>query len=702
MKKFTLLATLALCAGSMYAQDVVNGLKLSDEKAGTYYYYRIRNMRAMRLDYTNGTLRNMEGDSVNTDRGGYYQSAFQADGITPTPKIADRPYMGLSNLGGNWWLSFANDEGFDFEPFQSVDANGIKNGIKEIKNPDTEFWYFVSGGRAYPGTVMIKNAVIKGSVATTAKTARDAVGYNRSNMDFNTNTTNRYYVLPVKPAFEATQDTVDWCEAILQHLSPEDFEAAFAFSLKDTIANDADHRNQCLDMNNYVNIKIYAPQFDENGDTVRNDNGNIVYNRYGFAGVDRTWSPVTTTSNKNHWENNGSIFFVNEADAKEAEAAKTRYAEVIAQGFKDGAMENAKLLFSNNITAIEGWLKVPAIWAPEVQGQLRAIQQFCQNWNGEGADLSVVNDPESRDAYIAAVQKIADQKLAEAASLAGEGCQIRLQNQLALRDLNKFVNEGETVDPDLQLGNAFLCAGGSIYYRQGSEPVYCDNDPTFEDYYGMGVVPVLEENYVKEDAVWELKHVAGTAYFLLYNEANDCYIRKHHDMYTFLGGDEYLGDANSISEYGWATTDNIDDACPFTFQACPNEEGQYQPNEDELELIGAAGLELDVENKVRLHAEYKYYTFNPGTQKYDEQSFSGNIHRGSAGSDYNFVDWGPTSNNWYADTNAFRVYPEKQGGINEVAASKVKANGIYDLQGRRVNKAGKGIYIVDGVKIFNR
>ncbi len=702
MKKFTLLAMLAVCAGTMYAQGTVNGLKLSDEKKGTYYYYRVRNMRAMRLDYTNGTLKNMKGDSVNTDRGGYYQSAFQADGVTPTPKISEHPYMGLSNLGGNWWLSFANDEGFDFEPFQSVNANGIKTGIKEIKSADTEYWYFVSGGRAYPGSVLIKNAVIDGSVATTHKTVKDAVGYSRSNMDFNSVTTNRYYVLPVKPAFEATQDTVHWCEAILEHLTLEDFDAAFAFSLKDTISNQNGFKDQCLDMNNYINVKIYAPQFDENGDTVRNDNGNVVYNRYGFAGVDRTWSPVTVTSNKNHWENNGSIFFVNEADAAEAEAAKERYQKVIEDGFKDGAMENAKLLFRNNISTIEGWLKVPAIWNEDVHGQLRAIQQFCQNWNGEGADLSAVKDPDSRDAYIATVEKIVNQKLAEAASLVGEGCKVKFQNQLAIRDLNKYVNELETVDPERQLGNAYLCAGGSIYYRQGSSPVYCDEDPTFEEYYGMGVVPQLEENYIEEDAIWELIPVKGTANLYLHNSLNDCYIRKCHDMYTFLGGDEYLGDAKNISEYGWATTDNIEDACPFTFQACPNEEGQTMPNEDQLELIGGAGLDLDVTNKIRLHAEYDYYTFNPGTQKYDVQHVEANMHRGSAGSDYNFVNWGPTNNNWFADSNAFLVESVELGGISEVAASKVKANGIYDLQGRRVNKAGKGIFIVDGVKIYNR
>ncbi|MDE6817735.1 MAG: hypothetical protein K2J09_01020, partial [Muribaculaceae bacterium] len=336
MKKSTLLAVAAMCAGSAFAQTEINGLKISEGKdTAQFHFYRIRNMRAMRLDYNNGTLRNMAGDSVNTDRGGggFFLSETLEDGETPTPKISDRPYMGLSNLGDNWWLSFSNEE--------------------DVKHPDTEYWFFTSGGAAYPGSVLIQNAVIKGYVSDRAKKQVDVAGYSRSNMDFNLRRTNRYYVLPVKPAFEATQDTVDWCEAILEHLTPEDFDKAFAFSLKDTISNEEGYRDQCLDMNNYINFTRMSAKLDENGDTVRDDNGNVEYYRYGFAGVDRTWSPVTTTSNKNHWENNGTLFFVEEVPASDALEAKKRYQNHIIQVLRDGAIKMAKESFADVAKTIQ-------------------------------------------------------------------------------------------------------------------------------------------------------------------------------------------------------------------------------------------------------------------------------------------------------------------------------------------------------------
>lgn len=226
MKKFTLLAVVAMMAGSAFAQEELNGIKLSEGKDfANYHYYRIRNMRAMRLDYTNGVLKNIDGDSVNTDGGGFYMSETLPDGVTPTPKIADRPYMGLSTLAGNWWLSFANDD--------------------EIKDPNTEFWYFTTD-KKFPGQLKIQNAVIKGSVSTVAKQAKDFAGYYRSNMDFNSRN-NYYYVLPVDEAFavmDTKDETVSWTDSILRHLTPEDFAMAFAFSLKDTISDESDYRNQ--------------------------------------------------------------------------------------------------------------------------------------------------------------------------------------------------------------------------------------------------------------------------------------------------------------------------------------------------------------------------------------------------------------------------------------------------------------------------
>lgn len=683
MKKFTLLAVAALFAGTAFAQTEINGLKLSEGKdTAQFHFYRIRNMRAMRLDYTNGTLRNMAGDSVNTDRGGggFFLSETLEDGVTPTPKISDHPYMGLSTLGGNWWLSFSNEN--------------------DVKDPDTEYWYFTSGGAAYPGTVLIQNAVIKGYVSDRAKKQTDVAGYSRSNMDFNTRRTNRYYVLPVKPAFEATQDTVDWCEAILEHLTQEDFDMAFAFSLKDTISNEDGYRDQCLDMNNYINFTRMSAKIDENGDTVRNDNGNVEYYRYGFAGVDRTWSPVTTTSNKNHWENNGTLFFVEEAPTAEALAAKRNYEQTILKILREGAVLMAKKHFQEVATTIKSWTNVPAIWYPETHSSLAAIQTACENWNGEGVDVNTVVDVETRDAYVEKAAQFAKTKLAEAAAYVGTECKVRFQNQLALRDLNKYVNESETVDPELNLGNAYLAAGGSITYKDGSTVVYLDDDDTFEDWFGTGVVPVLDDKAPETE--WELIPVPGTATFLLYNEETDSYIRKYDDMFTYIGGEENIGTSEGLSEFSWCTTENVEDACPFTFIACDNEDAQAQPTEEQIELMIAAELDTDIENKVRLQAQYSKTTVSaagvPTTTDYVY-----NIHRGSAGSDYRFINWGNTYNNWFADTNAFKVYPVQQGGISEIAADNaVKANGIYDLQGRRVNKADKGFYIINGVKTLVR
>ena len=97
----------------------------------------------------------------------------------------------------------------------------------------------------------------------------------------------------------------------------------------------------------------------------------------------------------------------------------------------------------------------------EVHASLAALQASCENWNGEGVDVNTIVDVETRDAYVEKAAQFAQTKLAEAATYVGTGCKVLFKNQLALRDLNKYVNEQETVDPELNLGNAYLTAGGS-------------------------------------------------------------------------------------------------------------------------------------------------------------------------------------------------------------------------------------------------
>lgn len=676
MKKITLFAAVAMMAGTSFAQngpEELNGLKISyGSDTAQFHFYRMRNMRAMRMDYTNGTIRNHEGDSINKDGGGFFMSPTLVDGVTPTPQISDRPYMGLSQLDGNWWLSFSNQE--------------------EIKHPDTEYWWFEWGGKSADKTVKIHNAVIDGAVSDTAHKAKDLAGYNRSNMDFNLKTRgNRYYVLPVRPAFDKMYEEtgVNWTDSILKRgLTEAELNMAFALCLEDTITADA---GDCLDMNNYINIKQYPAILDENKDTVRDENGYVEHYRYGFAGVDRTWTPITTTSNNNHWENNGTLFFVEEASAEEAMAAIDRYKKVIAEGYRQGADEGGKSQFQSAVQTIKGWLNVPAAWAD--QTRLREILASCESWAGEGLDLESVKDADTREKYIEAAKNLADKKLAEAASLVGNGCKVRFKNMLALRDLDTY--NQQTANPDLQLGCAYLCVGGNITYRDGGtvEEIY-DDDALI----GMGIRPLLEPD--DEDSTWELQWIPGKPQFRLYNEASGTYIRKYHDMFEYCGGEEYI--PSSASEFSWATTHDVEDAAPFQLIGCANPDEQTPLTPEQEEALGYAEMNTDVENKVRLTSNYtETAVSDAGVPTTTEYTF--NIHRGSVGSDYKFINWGYTVDNWFADSNAFEVEQVEVGSIDEIGAdSKVKAHGIYDLQGRRVAKAGKGIYIIDGKKTFVR
>jgi hypothetical protein len=46
------------------------------------------------------------------------------------------------------------------------------------------------------------------------------------------------------------------------------------------------------------------------------------------------------------------------------------------------------------------------------------------------------------------------------------------------------------------------------------------------------------------------------------------------------------------------------------------------------------------------------------------------------------------------------TYTNGETGIEEVKGEDRKVKGIYDLQGRKVENPSKGIYIIDGKKMF--
>ncbi len=653
----------ALLAGSLFAQTEINGIKISEGKDfDNYHFYRIRNMRAMRFDYTNGVLKNMAGDSIDRNNDGFYMAETLPDG-TPTPKIADHPYMGLSQLGGNWWASFAND-------------------AEEIQSPLTEYWYFTADSNV-PGKVMIKNAVIHGTLSATPKNTQDLAGYHRSSIDFNTKN-NYYYVLPVKPALEAAaHNDENPIESILQYLSEDDLNMAFAFSQKDMISAEPGYANQCLSMNDYVTVKKREEMPNEEAD------GKPIYSYYGFAGLDLTGSPVVADS-KGNYGSNGSIFILEPVDATEVVIAKQEYDNLV--GWDHRCYDQLLYPITDAINYINGWHNLPALFNESAIAKLTEIRTWLNNLFDESSEaLKAASDADTRREIAQSIEENVKNKINEAAALVGNGCTVRFQNQLSLKDIDSFVNGNQEANEKLQLGNAYIAAGGSPTFKYGGNVYSMDNDDDFADFAHSGIEPRLEAD---ENCEWELIPVANTATFLLYNKANNCYIRKYHDLYDYAGGKESFSlDESQVSEISWMTTTDQKDAAPFTFIGCPDEDMQTEPSELILGLIENAGLDCGIENKVRLQARYSETN---GPETFD---YTYHIHRGSKSSEYRFINWGFSFNNWFADNNAFLIESVEMGSISELAADKpAQATGIYDLQGRRVNRPGHGLYIINGHK----
>lgn len=679
MKRILLFTAGAILAGSLFAQNELNGIKISEgNDPAQYHYYRIRNMRAMRFDYTNGVLKNLAGDSIARYDNGVYMSETLPDG-TPTPKIADHPYMGLSNLAANWWPSFANGE--------------------EIQSPLTEYWYFAADKKGSPGSVKIKNAVISGSISMTDKYCTDLTGRHRAQIDYNSKN-NFYYVLPVKPALEAAStETENLTDSILQYLTEEDLNMAFAFSQKDMISAEPGYANQCLSMNDYVSIRNRQPMLDEKGDTIVDAAGNPEFYKYGFAGVDLTGSPVTPDS-KNHWGNNGSIFILEPVDATEVLIAKQKFDDSIRDQLNHHYHDLFLAPITYAVTTIGAWRNLPALFNESAMAKLTEKQEWLEKWQTEVERIiPSVSDYESRDALQNIINETVISKLNEAASLVGTGCIVRFQNQLSLQDLNDFVNGDKTASQELQFGNAYIAAGGTPTYKYDNAVRYMDKDDNLKRFANCGIEPRLEAD---ANCEWELIPVKNTATFLLYNKANNCYIRKYHDIFEYAGGENAFGAKREyLSEFSWMTTPDKKDAAPFSIIGCPDEEGQSMPYDIELKLMEDAGLDLSIENKVRLEAAYDEPAANSGTGNDETVSYSYPLHRSSHDSEYKFIAWRNTFNNWFADSNAFRIESVEMGNISEIATDQsARSTGIYDLQGRRVANPGRGLYIVNGRKTF--
>ena len=65
------------------------------------------------------------------------------------------------------------------------------------------------------------------------------------------------------------------------------------------------------------------------------------------------------------------------------------------------------------------------------------------------------------------------------------------------------------------------------------------------------------------------------------------------------------------------------------------------------------------------------------------------------------LDWASNGKYKFTDNNPF--YPIKSTnptGIEEITDNRAESTDIYDLQGRKVKNPSKGIYIINGKKVF--
>ena len=689
MKKFTLLLGLAMAAGlgSATAQDVIQGIKITPEDAApeARYYYSISNMRIQRLNYTDGRVAGYdretgevlweEGEEYMTDNMQVPLPLFLPDGYPEdwedgsllvdydpadyklTPQPYTMPNMGLALVDGNFWLSFSAQ--------------------KEVMNPNTTYWYFTKGSRS--GSVYIHNAVIDGTVKRSSGSVlgRSATGFDTKE--------NNYYVLNVKDQLiELFGDPLDG-EGMA--LTEDQMDAAFALSTASSVDEDD---NTCLDANNYITYNYITNRLNADGSEFMEEvedpeTGDLIEQpvelRYGFASVTRTWSPLRSNgSNDNHLYNNGSLFFVNEQPAADALAAIEAYKDVVLKAYREAAKIGAKAAYTEAANVAKGWVNVPALWKD--QTTLNAIIAELENYDGGTAE-SVV-DLETQEAYIAAAQTAAQKKVVKAASLVGTGAVVTFQNMLALRD----VADAEDLAEDYQLGNAYIAA---------AQPGFCHNSVMMEVDY-LGIAPMLEAN---EYCQWELIPVAGTTDFYLYNAASETYIRKYVEMYDLAGGVEEIGEG--CNNFTWATTENIAEAAPFTLVGCADPEEQTPLSEEDQILVEDYEVSTDVTNNVYLRSSFVETSVDETTGETVETVHTAHIHRASGTYDYMFVNYGFENNRWYANSNIFNINVLQEGGINEIeAAETAKATGIYDLQGRKVAKAGKGLYIINGVKTIVR
>ena len=682
MKKFTLLALAAFAAGTqMGSAEEINGITVST--ADNPVYYTIKNMRAARLNYVNmedgeltaGDIVDAEGEVVGHDDAGgstLWMPEFLWNGES-TPNIMDFPYMGLALVDNKFWTAFS--------------------AMTECMDRETTYWWFEKAKTVKNG-VYIHNAVIGGAVK---KNAENVNG--RPSMSFSETGKGIYYV-------------INLTEEQMENIGFEDEEFstdAFALSNANKVADEDGNvvnPNSCLDMNNYVtyNYEVDSPdeteevqERDENGELVFDEDGEPVMVeqpvklKYGFVGVNRTWNPLNPGSNDNVRINNGSLFKVEAVQDKSiVEKAIENYKEKVAQAYRAQVTDILEKEKKSTIDRLGYLSNLPALYGSDKADKLEAIIATINNMS---VDASKVNSQEDVDVYEAQIEGDMQAQYLRAIALAGDGTVITLQQMLAIRDWSA-VEDGE----EENVGNAYLSADGvgQIKYDGSLEIV---------DY--PAVTCVLEADATCD---WTMEW-AGNGYRLKNGEN---YIRQHgnwddleQSMIDEIGyepedeEDTFWNHVDTnVMTWGLTTDPNL--AAIFTFSANATAIQDITFNEANQEIVDTYGEELGYDLDDEEASNYLKNTTNIAhLESTDPEGNTTYLCRDNGAWGYIVDSWN-AGNQYFANANCWKIEVKTAGeevpdGIEEINAT-AKVAGIYDLQGRKVAKAGKGLYIINGVK----
>lgn len=685
MKKFTLLAAMAaLAVGTQMGNaEEINGITVST--AEDPVYYTITNMRAARMNYvdyqdnedgiTAGDIFDAEGEVIGHDNAGgssFWLPEFLPNGEL-TPNIMAFPYMGLAQVDNKFWTAFSA-----MSP-QCMDKRTI-------------YWWFEKAKTVKNG-VYIHNAVIDGAIK---KSAENVNG--KPSMSFSESGKGIYYVINLTPEQ-------------MENIGFEDEEFstdAFALSNANKVADENDeviNPNSCLDMNNYVtyNYEVDSPdeteevqEVDADGNPVFDEDGapvmveKPVKLKYGFVGVNRTWNPLNPGSNDNVRINNGSLFKVVAVEDKSVvEQAIKEYEEIKAAAYRaqvSDLLESSKETTINRLSTLSN--------LPELYGdKADKLAAIIADINSMSVDASAVKSQEDVDTWEAQIQMNMEAQYLRAIALAGDGTVITLQQMLAIRDWAD-VEDGE----DDNVGNAYLSADGAGQIKYNG---------SIEDVLYPAVTCVLEaDDYCKWTMEW-----AGNGYRLKNGEN---YIRQHGNwedleatMIEELGWEAEDEDDTFMSHVDtnvmtWALTTDVNLAAIFTFTANATEIQNVTFNENTQTTVDtygeALGYDLDDEDAPNYLKNTKNIAHIEST---DVEGNTTYLCRDNGQWRYIVDSWN-AGGQYFANANCWKIKVETAGeevpdGIEEINAT-AKVAGIYDLQGRKVAKAGKGLYIINGVK----